>query len=686
MKAFHQQAISEEIQWLDTLIKHRVQELNQEENTLATSIADIAYPPSHHFECHYQQFLQKHEFDIPERLLLILVVARSVFPQIFKPLVKVYKNIDKQYEFGGILEPDSHRFIPTLRTLFFLLSGNNLQDQFYHHLTFTPRHLLFEHSIVKLENDPRKEHNSEDDLLYQRVKLSDAYLKYFLGGDRPTLDSEEGFPATLLETDKTFDDLVLPDQVIKQLDGPMNYIKGYQELLKQPDTKSKIKPGYLILLHGKPGTGKTLTSSVMGSYLGVEVYYLNLSRVVSKYIGETEKNLEKVFNRLETKLCILFVDEADALFGKRTEVQDSKDRYANQEVAYLLQRVEKFPGVVILATNYEQNLDEAFTRRILSHIHIPLPDSEARTQLWQKSLPQSFRFEYKALAQQLGDTFALTGGNISNIIKQACLKATQENTQILTYKTHLEEFISYEFDKEKRDFKEMSFQKVPDKVGFLKPSPVSEPPLSETQETQLKLWLQYLPTGWRFVPEQLPHQMAHHIQLTEEEIQETLQLVWSRHHQDVAKTFDFSKMVPGFKAIFKKHYASEKLAEGAWNNLKQMITHAIGQTTSPEPAPPEPSTTRSPGNAASPSTDAWVSGSEAEKLWNKHLPKGFAFTPPSLPKNIGRFYKVRESHIKKILVKACTAASQQGTQEIKFTAHISPHLEEVYKEENLEFK
>ncbi|HAS41156.1 MAG TPA: hypothetical protein DCS93_11790 [Microscillaceae bacterium] len=684
MKAFHQQAISEEIQWLDTLIKHRVQELNQEEGQTAASIADIAYPPSHHFECHYQQLLQKYEFDIPERLLLALAIARGVFPQVFKPLVKVYKNIDKQYEFGGILEPDSNRFIPTLRTLFFLLSGRNLQEQFYHHLTFTPQHVLFEYSIVNLENDPRKEQVVHDDLLYQRIKISDAYLKYFLGGEMPTLDSEEGFPATLLETDKTFDDLVLPDQVIKQLDGPMNYIKGYRELLKKSDTKGKIKPGYLILLHGKPGTGKTLTSSVMGNYLGVEVYYLSLSRVVSKYIGETEKNLEKVFNRLEKKLCILFVDEADALFGKRTEVQDSKDRYANQEVAYLLQRVERFPGVVILATNYEQNLDDAFTRRILSHIHIPLPNQEARTQLWQRSIPQSFRYEYKALAQQLGEAFALTGGNISNIIKQACLKATQENTQTLLYKEHLEEFIEYEFKKEKRDFKETNFRKIPDKVGYLKPSPADEAPLSETQEAQVKLWLQYLPSGWSFVPDRLPQYLAQQIQLTEEEIHQTLQLVWSRHHQDVVKAFDFSKLAPGFKAIFKKHYASEKLAEDAWNNIKQMIEQAIGHT--PAVAPDSLKTDTSQTTPSNQGNDAWISGPEAEKLWNKHLPKGFEFVPASLPKNISRFYKVRESHIKKILVKACTLASKEGTQQIQYTAHIAQHLEEVYKEENMEFK
>src|SRR5690606_11585436 len=128
------------------------------------------------------------------------------------------------------------------------------------------------------------------------------------------------------------------------------------------DMRQLIKPGYRTLFYGPPGTGKTLTAMLLGKEFQRNVFRIDLSQVVSKYIGETEKNLEKIFQRAANKEWILFFDEADALFGKRTSVKDAHDRYANQEVSYLLQRVEDFPGLVILASNYKNNIDKAFVR------------------------------------------------------------------------------------------------------------------------------------------------------------------------------------------------------------------------------------------------------------------------------------------------------------------------------------
>jgi len=202
------------------------------------------------------------------------------------------------------------------------------------------------------------------------------------------------------------------------------------------------------MLYGPPGTGKTMTVSVMGKTLGMDVYSIDLSRVVSKYIGETEKNLEKIFQRLEGKRCILFFDEADALFGKRTEVKDAKDRYANQEVAYLLQKIERFPGLVILASNYNQNLDSAFKRRILSSIFFPPPSEDERLILWERALPSNYEFEPEDLASNLATKYQLTGANIANIMKLACLKAKSENTNKLL--PHLfAQLIKLEQNKEK---------------------------------------------------------------------------------------------------------------------------------------------------------------------------------------------------------------------------------------------
>ena len=135
----------------------------------------------------------------------------------------------------------------------------------------------------------------------------------------------------------------------------------------------KLRPGYRSLFYGPPGTGKTMTACLLGKSTGRDVYKVDLSLVVSKYIGETEKNLARVFDQAQHKGWILFFDEADALFGKRSETRDAHDRYANQEVSFLLQRIETFDGIAILASNQRENLDDAFTRRFESIIYFPMP-------------------------------------------------------------------------------------------------------------------------------------------------------------------------------------------------------------------------------------------------------------------------------------------------------------------------
>ncbi|MCK7559689.1 ATP-binding protein [Chitinophaga sedimenti] len=185
----------------------------------------------------------------------------------------------------------------------------------------------------------------------------------------------------------------------------------------------KIKPGYRALFYGPSGTGKTLTATLLGQQFQQEVYRIDLSQVVSKYIGETEKNPEKVFARAETKNWILFFDEADALFGKRTNVQSAHDRFANQEVSYLLQRVEDYPGLLILASNFKNNLDDAFLRRFHAIIHFPLPNEEERRQLWEKSLPASLQPSADIDLRQLAGRFELTGAAILNVMQHASLRA-----------------------------------------------------------------------------------------------------------------------------------------------------------------------------------------------------------------------------------------------------------------------
>jgi SpoVK/Ycf46/Vps4 family AAA+-type ATPase len=201
------------------------------------------------------------------------------------------------------------------------------------------------------------------------------------------------------------------------------------------------------MFYGPPGTGKTLTASLLGKYTNKDVYRIDLSMVVSKYIGETEKNLSSLFDKAINKDWILFFDEADSIFGKRTNVRDAHDKYANQEVSYLLQRIEAHPGLVILASNFKNNIDTAFTRRFQSIIEFEIPTHQERLRLWQNNLPNGIQLEDKLSLESLARKYSITGANIVNIIQYACLKTLSKEENVIREK-YLIEGIRKEYLKE----------------------------------------------------------------------------------------------------------------------------------------------------------------------------------------------------------------------------------------------
>ena len=190
-----------------------------------------------------------------------------------------------------------------------------------------------------------------------------------------------------------WDDIVLPADRLEQLREICNHVKYRERVYGQWgfDRKLSLGKGLSILFAGPSGTGKTMAAEIIAGALGLDLYKIDLSTVVSKYIGETEKNLSRIFTEAETSNAILFFDEADALFGKRSEVKDSHDRYANIETGYLLQRMEEYEGVVILATNFRKNMDEAFVRRLHFTVEFPFPNEEDRRRIWEGVWPQPLR-------------------------------------------------------------------------------------------------------------------------------------------------------------------------------------------------------------------------------------------------------------------------------------------------------
>lgn len=238
--------------------------------------------------------------------------------------------------------------------------------------------------------------------------------------------------AQKIEPRYDWEDLIVPGDQKAMLQELVQMVKGRGVVMEEWGVGRKLKTsaGVTVLFAGPPGTGKTMAAEVITSDLGLDLYKLDLSTVVSKFIGETEKNLGRIFDEAQSSSAVLFFDEADAIFGKRSEVKDSHDRYANMEVSYLLQRMEQYDGVTILATNLRANMDEAFTRRMQFIVDFPFPDEDDRMRIWQTlfpvDLPQAADIDLALFASR----FKLAGGNIRNIIVSAAYLAASNGGKV----------------------------------------------------------------------------------------------------------------------------------------------------------------------------------------------------------------------------------------------------------------
>lgn len=227
----------------------------------------------------------------------------------------------------------------------------------------------------------------------------------------------------------TWDDIVLPSRTLQQLHDIWTAVAYHHIVFAEWGFERKFAggKGVTALFSGTSGTGKTMAASIIARELKRDLYTIDLANVVSKYIGETEKNLGHIFDEAQASNAILFFDEADALFGKRSEVRDAHDRYANIEVAYLLQKIEVYPGTVILATNLSKNLDDAFARRMQHVIEFPFPDATLRERIWRTMFPTATPIAESIDFGFLGRQFELAGGNIRNSVLAAAFLAAEEN-------------------------------------------------------------------------------------------------------------------------------------------------------------------------------------------------------------------------------------------------------------------
>ena len=249
---------------------------------------------------------------------------------------------------------------------------------------------------------------------------------------RALATAELGGLAEVVEQPYAWDDLVIPAPVRRELELMITWASRGRELFGErgPGRRLSAGRGLACLFHGPPGTGKTMAAQVIARALDVDLLRVDLSRVVDKYIGETEKRLDRLFDEAQAAGALLFFDEADALFGTRTDVRDARDRYANLETGYLLQRLELHRGLTILATNLQRNLDPAFLRRLAIVAEFTVPEVAQRRMLWERLLPPADERAADVDVELLATRMPLAGGNIRNAILTAVMLAAREHERL----------------------------------------------------------------------------------------------------------------------------------------------------------------------------------------------------------------------------------------------------------------
>ncbi len=387
--------------------------------------------------------VERYDPTYEEFMLLMLALVPHLRPDFFGKIIAAHLPEGGDFpEFGGVRAASHRGILPTGETAQFLLAGNNLEKRIDVQRLLGSDHWFAQHRILWLE--PVRE---GEPAMSGRLVMDPELVELLTTGtvSKPRFSAD--FPAEYIETEMDWGDLVLHDNTVRHIREIENWIKHNDTLLHEWGMKKRVKPGYRALFYGPPGTGKTLTATLLGKHTGRSVFRIDLSRIVSKYIGETEKNLSRLFDKAEHKDWILFFDEADALFGKRTDIRDAHDKYANQEVAYLLQRIEGYNGLVILATNQRANIDEAFVRRFHAIIHFPMPRPEERYEIWQKALPPQLSIADDIDWRHVAARYELTGAGILNVAHFCAIEALADQSLRLDMK-RLEHAILREYVKE----------------------------------------------------------------------------------------------------------------------------------------------------------------------------------------------------------------------------------------------
>ncbi len=439
----HAEALRRELDWFQRVLDVRLRRHFDKPGEIEDPW--LIEPPVHPVESYYGHLVAHYQFIPLERAVLCLALAPQLRPHLLDVFFTRNSTFDREFtEFGGTTDGSGRGFQPTGETALFVLAGDDLKQRLAVQSLFDPEHIFSAHDVLTLD-----ETGVKDNPWTGALRLSDEIADLVTRGFVRKPKFGTNFPAKEISTGLEWDDLVLPVDTMEQVLDIKAWIQHGETMLGELELGRRLKPGFRTLFFGPPGTGKTLTATLLGKITGLPVYRIDLSMVVSKYIGETEKNLERVFSKAEHRNWILFFDEADALFGKRTQVSDAHDRFANQEVSYLLQRVEDYAGVVILASNLKTNLDEAFTRRFQSTILFPLPGESERLSLWRTAFSAHTELAPDISLEDIAAQYELSGGAIQNVVRYATLQALNRGARTIRA-ADVQQGVRKEFQKEGR--------------------------------------------------------------------------------------------------------------------------------------------------------------------------------------------------------------------------------------------
>jgi AAA+ superfamily predicted ATPase len=440
--------VNSELRWLNDIIRLRFSVTNGNYEFNGDDIDLPAPPEVKDARGPYSALIQYYNLNAAERLLLIFTLAPRLDRRVLIPFYQVFLSGNPELIVcaAGFVKHETNRFIGTFSTVIHLLAGHHGAKK------IQLQRLLLKDSQLLIQQIIEPEEYSEKNpalIPAERIPcLAEEYAAFLLHGQPPRPDFGDNFPAKLVSTNLDWHHLVVQKATRDEVAWAMQWISHGRRFTERAG--GKVSKSFPILFSGPPGTGKSLTAKLIGKQFGKLVFRIDLSMMVSKYIGETEKNLARLFDRAQGKDWILFFDEADSLFSKRTQVSDSHDKWANLETSYLLQRIEEYDGLCILATNLRENIDAAMLRRFQYTIHFPRPTEELREQLWKTLLPEGYQFDeldFRKLRVQ-----DLTGANIANVLNHACLAAEADGRTVLK-NAEIVQFMALELMKESRTLK-----------------------------------------------------------------------------------------------------------------------------------------------------------------------------------------------------------------------------------------